>query len=110
MRKMKWLGGGPYRVWKNRLPGATLNVWENEYNDTITGSAVWKYPEFAGYYTNVRWMQFQTSDGPITAVLTTDDLYAQVLAPKDPPGRESRNAPPAVQAAGVAFLHVIPAS
>ncbi len=25
---IKWMGRGPYRVWKNRLKGANIGVWE----------------------------------------------------------------------------------
>jgi hypothetical protein len=31
------MGDGPYRVWKNRLKGVKLNVWDKVYNNTITG-------------------------------------------------------------------------
>src|SRR6185437_3864900 len=41
VRRKRWLGDGPYRVWKNRLRGETLNVWGNDYNDTITGYRDW---------------------------------------------------------------------
>lgn len=34
---MKWLGRGPYRVWKNRLRGQKFGVWHKAYNNTITG-------------------------------------------------------------------------
>ena len=40
---------GPYRVYNNRMKGGTLNLWEKEYNNTITGES-WEYPEFKGYY------------------------------------------------------------
>jgi len=43
VRDLKWLGNGPYRVYKNRLKGGTLSVWQNKYNDAITGRA-WLYP------------------------------------------------------------------
>ncbi len=50
----KWLGKGPYRVWKNRLQGVGKNVWENMYNNTQTGSYPWNYPGvqriFCRYY------------------------------------------------------------
>lgn len=40
---------GPYRVYKNRMKGGTLNVWNKTYNNTVTGES-WDYPEFKGYY------------------------------------------------------------
>ena len=48
---MKWMGRGPYRVWKNRIPGTNYGVWHKEYNNTITGESFENlvYPEFKGY-------------------------------------------------------------
>ncbi len=51
LKGMKWLGAGPYRVWKNRLKGAPLNVWQKKYNQAITGEVI-SYPEFSGYHGN----------------------------------------------------------
>jgi hypothetical protein len=79
VKSMKWLGNGPSRVWKNRLPGGTLDVWQNQYNSTMTGYTDWIYPEFKGYYAGVRWMKLQTSDGPILVVLDDPSLFVQVL-------------------------------
>jgi hypothetical protein len=79
VKSMKWLGNGPYRVWKNRIPGGVLDVWENQYNSTMTGYTDWIYPEFKGYYANVRWMQLRTTDGPILIELQDPSLFVQVL-------------------------------
>ncbi|SDW34867.1 Beta galactosidase small chain [Lutibacter oricola] len=54
---MKWLGDGPYRVWRNRMKGTQLKVWENDYNNTITGESGYVYPEFKGYFSSLYWMQ-----------------------------------------------------
>src|SRR5918993_1541911 len=59
----KWLGKGPYRQWKNRTAGTHLNVWENLYNDTKTGYSPLVYPEFKGYYSDIKWMEFNTVEG-----------------------------------------------
>ena len=108
MRAMTWLGDGPYRAWKNRLAGGTFGVWQNTYNDTITGASLWQYPEFKGYYAGVRWVRFQTSEGPITAAMGQDDLDLQVLTPKFPSARLAGHTAPAFPAAGLSFLHAIP--
>jgi len=54
-KSITWMGRGPYRVWKNRLKGSNLGVWEKEYNNTITGESFKNliYPEFKGYYGNL---------------------------------------------------------
>ena len=84
VKSMRWLGNGPYRVWKNRLLGGTLSVWENTYNNTMTGYSDWIYPEFKGYYSGVRWMQIQTTRGPILVALDDPALYLQILRPQFP--------------------------
>jgi hypothetical protein len=84
VKHMKWLGHGPFRVWKNRLVGGTLNVWDNAYNNTQTGYTDWIYPEFKGYYAGVRWLQLQTTAGPIVIALDDPSLYVQVLRPEFP--------------------------
>jgi hypothetical protein len=109
VKKVKWLGNGPYRVWKNRLAGGTLNVWENEYNNTITGAGPWNYPEFKGFYSGVLWVQLLTSEGPITTVVRQDDLFLQVLTPEFPDKELSGKTFVRFPAAGISFLHAIPA-
>jgi hypothetical protein len=107
VKRKRWLGDGPYRVWKNRLRGVTFGVWENEYNNTITGYRDWVYPEFKGCFSNVRWMQFETAEGPIT-VIPSGVPFVQVLTPEQAPdnliGKTKVNLPDA----GLAFLHAIP--
>ncbi|MFI3247795.1 MAG: glycoside hydrolase family 2 TIM barrel-domain containing protein [Rikenellaceae bacterium] len=52
---MTWLGDGPYRVWRNRMKGTKFQVWEKDYNDTITGEGELIYPEFKGFFSNLYW-------------------------------------------------------
>jgi hypothetical protein len=108
VKHKKWLGQGPYRVWQNRLCGATLNVWENDYNNTITGWEGWVYPEFKGCFAEVRWMQLETTEGTITALAGKDDLFVQVLTPDFPPTKLQANTALSLPKAGLAFLNAIP--
>ena len=78
---MRWLGRGPYRVWKNRVAGTTFDVWRKAYNDTRTG-ADWVYPEFKGHHANLYWAVLETSELPITVVTDTEDLFLRVLTPR----------------------------
>ena len=78
---MKWLGRGPYRVWKNRREGASFDVWQKAYNDTRTG-ADWIYPEFKGHHADLYWAVLETKELPITVVTDTEDLFLRVLTPK----------------------------
>jgi hypothetical protein len=108
VKKKRWLGDGPYRVWKNRRRGATLNVWESSYNDTITGYSGWVYPEFKGYFANVRWLQLDTTEGPITAIVGSETSFVQVLRPRFPDKNLARNAIAAFPAGDISFLRDIP--
>lgn len=75
----KWLGKGPYRVWKNRLQGVTYNVWQNAYNNTHTGSAPWIYPEFKGYFADITWMELNTVEGKFTVASPGNGLYLRLF-------------------------------
>ena len=108
VKHKRWLGDGPYRVWKNRLRGVTFGVWENDYNNTITGWRDWVYPEFKGCFANVRWLQLETVEGSIT-VVPEGIPYVQVLTPEFPPANLVRYTAPPLPKAGLAFLHAIPA-
>ena len=93
MRSLKWLGEGPYRVWKNRMAGTSLDVWENVYNNTLTGQSRWVYPEFRGYFSNVRWAQLKTAEGPITMVLDQDNKFFRILGWYRGEGHEAKLTP-----------------
>ena len=106
MRAMRWLGRGPYRVWKNRLKGGTFDVWSNTYKDHTPG-VTWDFPEFRGYYHHWRWVVFSTDDGEITVVNGTSNLFLGVYRPSD--GPDPRKTKLDVPDTGIAFLHGIPA-
>ena len=78
---LKWLGRGPYRVWKNRMQGNAFDVWHKAYNDTATG-ADWTYPEFKGHHADFYWAVLETKELPITVVTDTEDLFLRVLTPR----------------------------
>ena len=75
----KWLGKGPYRVWKNRLQGVTDNVWQNTYNNTQAGSAPWLFPEFKGYFADIAWMELNTVEGKFTIASPDTGLYVRLF-------------------------------
>jgi hypothetical protein len=75
----KWLGNGPYRVWKNRMQGVTFNIWENSYNNTFAGTAPWQFPEFKGYFSDIAWMEINTVEGRIFIASKQDDLFVRLF-------------------------------
>jgi hypothetical protein len=104
----RWLGNGPYRVWKNRQGGVMFGVWSNVYNNTITGHRDWIYPEFKGCFTDIRWLQLITAEGLIT-VVPEHIPFVQVLTPEQPPDRLVGKTKFNLPAAGLGFLNGIPA-
>jgi hypothetical protein len=107
--RKRWLGDGPFRVWKNRLGGVALGLWETDYNDTITGHRGWIYPEFKGCFSGVRWMQLETAEGLITFIPHEGIPYVQVLSPDQPPDSLVANTRVNLPRCGLGFLHGIPA-
>ena len=105
---LRWLGRGPYRVWKNRLGGVEFDVWHQEYNDAVTGLE-WTYPEFKGFHSNLQWATLETREAPITIVSATNDLFLRVLTPREASGAgfEPRTTHVAFPAGDLSFLHAI---
>jgi hypothetical protein len=101
----KWLGKGPYRVWKNRLAGPTTNVWENAYNNTQTGAAPWLYPEFKGYFADVAWLEMNTVEGKFLVATPERGLFVRLF---DFYGLSGVVPAPALPAGNFSFLDAIP--
>ncbi|GAB2943648.1 glycoside hydrolase family 2 [Hymenobacter coalescens] len=101
----KWLGKGPYRVWKNRLQGVTTNVWENAYNNTQTGAAPWIYPEFKGYFADISWLELNTVEGKFLVATPDAGLYARLF---DFYGLSGVKPHPQLPVGNLSFLDAIP--
>ncbi len=82
---MRWLGKGPYRVWKNRTKGVEFGVWQKDYNDSVTGLS-WTYPEFKGFHDKVYWATLSTRNLPLTFVNHSDDIALRVFTPTQASG------------------------
>lgn len=100
----QWLGKGPYRVWKNRMHGPQLGIWENDYNDPIPGES-FTYPEFKGYFAGVQWMKLKTKTGVISMQPGTDSDFVGVFQPQDGRDKLLYTFPET----GISFMQVIPA-
>jgi hypothetical protein len=85
VKSMRWLGRGPYRVWKNRTQGVEFDVWQKDYNDTVSGLS-WNYPEFKGFHDKVYWAELATKNLPITFVNHADDIALGMFKPKEASG------------------------
>ncbi len=82
IKAKRWLGGGPYHVWQNRLKGATLDVWKTAYNDALPGE-VWSYPEFKGFFSQWQWTEFSTTEGRFAYINEGHSAYLGVYSPND---------------------------
>jgi hypothetical protein len=110
---IRYLGRGPYRVWKNRLKGPRFNIWEKAKNNTVTGEYYEPlvYPEFKGYHADLYWATLLSEDaGPVTVHSETDGLFLRVLTPEEPRDKEGRgNSWHAFPTGDISFLLDIPA-
>jgi Glycosyl hydrolases family 2, TIM barrel domain/Glycosyl hydrolases family 2, sugar binding domain/Glycosyl hydrolases family 2/Beta galactosidase small chain len=103
---MKWLGEGPYRVWKNRLKGVKYGVWHKDFNEGITGEN-FIYPEFKGYHADVKWVVVETKEGNFTVYSEDAKTFLQMLTPKKPVGTSSDNTNPLFPTGNIGFLKAI---
>ena len=112
VKSKQWVGRGLYRVWQNRLQGPQYGFWQTDYNDPIPGET-WEYPEFKGYFADVAWMQFFTTEGSfgIDGVWGFDEEssnnanYVGVYTPRD--GRD--HILYTLPETGISILKAIPA-
>ncbi len=104
--EIEWMGDGPYRVWKNRMKGNTLNIWEKEYNNTITGERGYIYPEFKGYHSRLYWAKIITGGQPFLVVCNDEDVFLRLFTP-EPPSNPYNTAPPFPKG-DISFLQGIP--
>lgn len=83
---VRYMGDGPYRVWKNRMTGTQFGVWDKTYNNTITGYSGYEYPEFKGFYSNLYHVAFQNKSTPGFSVsCKTEDIFLRLFTPENPP-------------------------
>lgn len=108
---MRWLGRGPYRVWKNRIPGTNYGIWQKDYNNTITGESFESlaYPEFKGYHANLYWATIESDTAPFTVYSETDGIYLRVFTPQQPgQGTSEEDSMHPFPEGDISFLYDIP--
>jgi hypothetical protein len=107
---VKWMGRGPYRVWKNRMAGSEFGIWEKTYNNTVTGESFNEliYPEFKGYHGNLYWVTFETTELPFTGIAETPNLYFRLFTPQKPQ-HDAGGTYPSFPEGDISFLYEIPA-
>jgi hypothetical protein len=108
VKGVKWVGDGPYRVWKNRIKGAEFGFWEKSYNNTMTGYSYENlvYPEFKGYHANLYAMELQTEEGSIQIYSGTPGIFFKLYNPENPP-HATQGVTPKMPKGDISFLHQI---
>lgn len=107
VKGVRWMGDGPYRVWKNRIKGNTFSVWEKAYNNTITGENNLIYPEFKGYHSNFYWAVIQSQEQDFTIVCPNENVFLRLFTPEKPAGASNNNTSPEFPKGNISFLHGI---
>jgi hypothetical protein len=79
----------------------------------VTG-AIWDYPEFKGYFSEMRWARLFTAEGVIHLVFESDDTFLRLFNARDGVSPQTAQVvfPPASapgNGAGISFLQGIPA-
>jgi len=87
IRSIRRLGDGPFRVWRNRMKGTSLAVWEDEYNNTITAdpTSLYDYPEFKGFFSSLYWARLMNQNqSSLTVYCHTPYTFLRLFTPETP--------------------------
>ncbi|MBC7947364.1 MAG: glycoside hydrolase family 2 [Chitinophagaceae bacterium] len=103
---IKWMGRGPYRVWKNRMKGQQFGVWEKTYNNTITGES-WNYPEFKGWHAELFWVTVRNKEHDFTVYTNQQNIFLEMLHPAKPKGQTNENTSPSFPEGNLGFMNAI---
>ncbi len=110
---MKWLGKGPYHVWKNRIKGTTYGIWEKEYNQTIPGESFENMvlPEFKGYHANLYAADLKAKDNHgFKMFSTSENVFLRLFTPDLPKNAFQGAYPqPSFPEGNISFMYEIPA-
>jgi hypothetical protein len=107
VKGVEWLGNGPFRVWKNRMDGGTLDVHTKDYNNTVTGVSPMIYPEFKGYHSQFYWAKLITKGPSFLMATATEDVFLRLYTPGNP--ENTYNTAPPFPPGDISFLQAIPA-
>lgn len=98
----RWVGAGPYRIWKNRQGGTTFGLHEVAFNDPVPGES-FSYPEFPGFFGEWDWLELRTLGSRVVFRNESNLPYFGLHRPQ--PGKLPVIDVPDL---GWSFLHVIP--
>ena len=64
VKSKRWVGAGPYRIWKNRDAGTKFGLHEAGYSRAVPGE-IYSYPEFQGFFGAWDWLEMRTQDADV---------------------------------------------
>lgn len=103
IKRMRWLGQGPRRVWKNRMRGTRFGDWSIDYK-SLTPSHEFDYPHFKGYYAGVHWMRIDSRR--FSTIITPKQSGAFIRVGTNNEGDRINSTYPQ---GDVSILHAVPA-
>ena len=98
----RWVGAGPYRVWKNRQAGTEFGLHQANYSRSTPGVS-YEYPEFEGFFGEWDWLELQTRDARVVVRNGSKIPFFGLYQPT--PGEQPILELPKL---GWSFLHAIP--
>ena len=99
----RWVGAGPYRIWKNRLAGTEFGLHEANYSRSTPGVS-YEYPEFEGFFGAWDWLELRTREARIAIRNGSGIPFFGLYRPT--PGEKPVIELPEL---GWSFLHAVPA-
>ena len=104
VRRLRWVGQGPWPVWKNRLAGNRLGLWRSS-GPTAGRTAGERL--LGGCYAGVRWATLSGAGRNLTILLAAEPgTFLQVSQP--PPHADPGHAVAPLPDTTLAVLHAIP--
>jgi hypothetical protein len=99
----RWVGAGPYRIWKNRQTGTEFGFHEAKYSRSTPGVS-YEYPEFEGFFGAWDWLEMRTREANIVIRNASAIPFFGLYRPT--PGEKPILELPDL---GWSFLHAVPA-
>lgn len=109
IKGIEYMGNGPNRVWKNRMKGNQLGIWNKDFNSSATGEVPFNYPEFKGYYSNLYWLRIIGKTHTFKVFTDREDVFLRLFTPKKSKDTEWDNMSPTFPSGDISFMNGISA-
>jgi hypothetical protein len=98
----RWVGAGPYRIWKNRQAGTQFGLHAADHSRSTPGET-FEYPEFEGFFGEWRWLEMRTREATLAVRNESAIPWFGLYRPTPVP-----NALLELPDLGWSFLHAVP--